>query len=39
MAHRNQKRWPGFVLVIVGAIFWGVGERFLNGYLKTNICR
>lgn len=25
MAHRNQKRWPGFVLVIVGAIFWGVG--------------
>ena len=25
MAHTNQKRWPGFVLVIVGAIFWGVG--------------
>ncbi|GEP77184.1 EamA family transporter [Staphylococcus carnosus] len=25
MAHRNQKRWPGFVLVIIGAVFWGVG--------------
>ncbi|GEP79401.1 EamA family transporter [Staphylococcus carnosus] len=25
MAHRHQKRWPGFVLVIIGAVFWGVG--------------
>ncbi|MFR6532989.1 MAG: EamA family transporter, partial [Staphylococcus simulans] len=25
MTHRNQKRWPGFVLVIIGSIFWGVG--------------
>lgn len=25
MTHRNQKRWPGFLLVIIGAVFWGIG--------------